>query len=93
MSKRRGNGEHPTDRGEGEGPRDREAPTIYFEGGPQHGETDTADYLPAVIGSGAERGVYERTGERCDDLSIYRWRSLTEALVRGDLRRNQEPDR
>jgi hypothetical protein len=97
MSKQRGHGEHPTDRGEGEGPRDREAPTIYFEGGPRHGDTDTADYLPAVIGSGAERGVYERTGERRDDLSVYRWRSLTEAqaqaLVRGDLRANQGSDR
>lgn len=75
----------------------REPPTIYFEGGPRHGDTDAADYLPAVMGSGSERGVYERTGERRDRLSVYRWRSLTEAqadaLVRGDLRANQEPDR
>jgi hypothetical protein len=77
-----------------------EAPTIYFEGGPRHGETEAAkaaDYLPAVIGSGKDRGVYERTGERRDHLSVYRWRSLTEAqaeaLVRGDLRANQEPNR
>lgn len=73
------------------------AATFIFEGGPRHGETEAADYLPAVIGSGAERGVYERTGERRDDLSVYRWRSLTEAqadaLVRGDLRANQEPER
>ena len=71
-------------------------PTIVFEGGPRHGETDAADYLPAVIGSGAERGVYERTGERRDDRSVYRWRSLTDtqadALLRGDLRANQDPD-
>ena len=75
----------------------REAPTIYFVGGPRHGETDAADYLPAVMGSGNERGMYERTGERREHLSVYRWRSLTEAqadaLVRGDLRANQEPER
>lgn len=73
------------------------AATVIFEGGPRHGETEAADYLPAVIGSGAERGVYERTGERRDDLSVYHWRSLTEAqadaLVRGDLRANEEPKR
>jgi hypothetical protein len=96
MSKESGHG-HPMDRGEGEGPMDHDAPTIYFEGGPRHGETEAADYLPAVMGSGAERGVYERTGERRDHLSVYRWRSLTEAqaqaLVRGDLRANQRPDR
>ena len=76
---------------------DRDAPTIYFKGGPRHGQTDAADYVPAVMGSGDERGVYERTGERRDQLSVYRWRSLTEAqadaLVRVDQRANREPDR
>ncbi|MCA1569695.1 MAG: hypothetical protein LC798_05105 [Chloroflexi bacterium] len=72
-------------------------PTLVFEGGPRDGERDTLDILAAVIGTGKEGGVYQRTGEDRDGLVMYRWQPLTEAeaaaVVRGDLRANQQPDR
>ena len=73
-----------------------EGATLVFDGGPRNGETDTADALAVVIGSGKEGGVYQRTDEKRDDLVVYRWQPLSEpegeAIVRGDLRANQEPD-
>lgn len=74
-----------------------QAPTVVFEGGPRGGETDTADRSAAVIGRGDEGGVYQRTDEERDGVALYRWQPLTDAeataLIRGDLRANQEPDR
>lgn len=74
-----------------------EQPTILLEDGPRDGDTDTADFLPVVIGTGAEGGVYQRTDEERDGLVVYRWQPLdkatADAIVRGDLRSNWEPDR
>jgi len=74
---------------------DTVAPTLVFEGGPRDGERDTLDILAAVIGTGKEGGVYQRTDEDRDGLVMYRWQPLTEAeaaaVVRGDLRANQGP--
>lgn len=73
-----------------------EEPTVILDGGPRNGETDTSDVLAPVIGSGNEGGVYQRTDEQRDGLVIYRWQPLSEAeaeaIVRGDLRANQEPE-
>ena len=70
--------------------------TVVFDGGPRNGETDTSDLLAPVIGSGKEGGVYQRTVEKRDGLVVYRWQPLSEAqveaVVRGDLRANQEPE-
>jgi hypothetical protein len=72
------------------------APTIVFDGGPRHGETDTTDHLAPVIGDGSEGGVYQRSDELRDGLTVYRWQALAneavDALVRGDIRANQPPD-
>ena len=74
-----------------------EEPTVFMDGGPRDGETDTSDVLAPVIGSGNEGGVYQRTEERRDGLVVYRWQPLTEpeaeAIVRGDLRANQKLER
>lgn len=75
---------------------DPEEPSVVFEGGPRNGETHTADHLAAVIGTGAEGGVYQRTAEDRAGLVVYRWQPLSDAaadaLVRGDLRANQQPE-
>ena len=69
---------------------------VVFDGGPRHGESGALDHLPVVIGTGSEGGVYQRTGDGDDGLVVYRWQPLSDAasdaLVRGDLRANQEPD-
>lgn len=74
-----------------------ERATIVFEGGPRHRQTDTFDAEPAVIGSGREGGVYQRTEDRRDGLTVYRWQPLTDsdvaALTQGDLRANQQTER
>ena len=74
-----------------------EAATVVFDGGPRDGETDTVHPRAVVIGTGKEGGVYQRTyDEQRDGLQVYRWQVLTDAeaaaLLRGDLRANQEPD-
>ena len=73
-----------------------EEPTVILDGGPRNGETDTSDVLAPVIGSGNEGGVYQRTDEQREGLVVYRWQPLSEAeaeaIVRGDLRANQEPE-
>ena len=73
-----------------------EAPTVVYEGGPRHGEIDTADHLAPVIGTGMEGGVYRHTDEERDGLTVYRWEPLpdqaVDALVRGNLRANQPRD-
>ena len=73
-----------------------QSPTVVFDGGPRHGDVDTLDALPPVIGTGAEGGVYQRTEEARDGLTVYAWQPLTDAerdaLVRGDLRANQAPE-
>jgi hypothetical protein len=70
--------------------------TVVFDAGPRDGETDTSDVLAPVIGSGNEGGVYQRTEEERGGLVVYRWQPLTEAeagaIVRGDLRANQNSD-
>jgi hypothetical protein len=70
-----------------------EQPTIRFEGGPRDGDTDTADHLAAVIGTGAEGGVYQLTDAERDGLRVYRWQPLddasADAIIRGDIRANQ----
>jgi hypothetical protein len=68
--------------------------TVMFDGGPRAGTTDEFDdRLPATIGDGSENGVYQRTDEERDGMTVYRWQPLTdaevEALVRGDIRANQ----
>lgn len=79
------------------GHRVSEMPTAVFEGGPRHGETDTLDHLAAVIGSGRDGGVYQRTDLRRDGLTVYQWEPLpdaaVDALLKGDLRANQPPRR
>lgn len=69
--------------------------TIVYDGGPRHGGVDTLDVEPAVIGSGDEGGVYQHTREVRDGLRVYVWQPLSEpevqALIRGDLRANQDP--
>lgn len=71
------------------------AATIVYDGGPRHGEVDTLDAGAPVIGSGQEGGVYQHTPELRDGLRVYRWQPLSEAeaqaLIRGDLRANQDP--
>ena len=71
--------------------------TVVFDGGPRGGETDASDTLAPVIGTGKEGGVYQRTDEKRGGLVVYRWQPLTEAeveaIVRGDIRANQEPER
>jgi hypothetical protein len=46
-----------------------------------------------VIGDGSAKGVYQRTDETRDGMTVFRWQPLTdaevEALLRGDLRANQ----
>jgi hypothetical protein len=73
-----------------------EEPTVFLDGGPRNGGTDTFDVLAPVIGTGNEGGVYQRTDETRDGLVVYRWQPLTEAeaaaIVRGDLRANQAPE-
>ena len=73
------------------------AATVVFDGGPRHGETDTPGHPAPVIGDGAEGGVYQRSDDARDGLTVYRWEPLADdavdALVRGDLRANQPPDR
>lgn len=70
---------------------------IVFEGGPRHGQIETADYAPVVIGSGEEGGVYQRSDEERDGRAVYLWQVLTPAeqaaLQSGDIRANQEPER
>ncbi len=72
------------------------APTIVFDGGPRHGETGTPDHLAPVIGDGSDGGVYQRSDDLRDGLTVYRWQALAneavDALVRGDIRANQPPD-
>jgi CheY-like chemotaxis protein len=72
-----------------------QAATLVYDGGPRHGQVDTLDVEPAVIGTGEEGGVYQHTPEVRDGLRVYRWQPLTEAeaqaVVRGDLRANQDP--
>ena len=74
-----------------------DGPTAIFEGGPRDGETDTVDHRPAVIGTGKEGGVYQRTHEQRGGLQVYRWQVLSDAeaaaLLEADLRANQEPER
>lgn len=71
--------------------------TIVFDGGPRDGETDTADHLAAVLGTAAEGGVYQLTDAERDGLRVYRWQPLddasADAIVRGDIRANQGPER
>ena len=47
------------------------------------------------IGTGKDGGVYQRADEKRDGLVVYRWQPLSEAeveaIVRGDIRANQEP--
>ena len=66
-----------------------------YDGGPRHGEVDTLDRAPAVIGSGEEGGIYQHTAELRDGLRVYLWQPLSEpeaeALIRGDLQANQKP--
>jgi serine/threonine-protein kinase RIO1 len=73
-----------------------EVRTVVLEGGPRNGETETSNVLAPVIGTGKEGGVYQRTDEKRDGLVVYRWQPLSEAeaeaIVRGDLRANQEPE-
>ena len=70
-------------------------PTLVFDGGPRDGDPDTLERLAVVIGTGADGGVYQRTDEVSDGLTVYRWQPLddasADALVRGDLRANQDP--
>ena len=67
---------------------------VVFDGGPRGGEMDASDTLAPVIGTGKEGGVYQRTNEKRGGLVVYRWQPLTEAeveaIVRGDIRANQE---
>ena len=68
---------------------------IVFRGGPRDASTEAIDGpMPAVIGDGAEGGVYQRTDGEEDGQRIYAWQPLTDAatnaLVRGDLRANQQ---
>ena len=70
-------------------------PSVTFDGGPRSGQDDILDDAPPVIGTGEEGGIYQRTERRRNGLTVYEWHALTEAevkaLVRGDLRANQEP--
>ena len=70
--------------------------TIVFEGGARDGQEDTIDVEVVVIGRGDEGGVYQRTDEVRDGRTVYRWQMLTDAeaaaLVRGELRANQQPE-
>lgn len=72
-----------------------QAHNAMFEGGPRDGQTDTIDRSAVVIGTGVEGGVYQRTDEVREGVTVYRWQLLTEAeaaaLAKGDLRANQEP--
>lgn len=71
-------------------------PTVVFEGGPRSGETNSIDHRAAVVGTGNEGGVYQRTYEQRHGLQVYRWQELTDAetaaLLKADLRANQEPN-
>ncbi|HYI67211.1 MAG TPA: hypothetical protein VEW95_09825 [Candidatus Limnocylindrales bacterium] len=71
--------------------------TVVFDGGPRAGETDTSDAMAPVIGTGKDGGVYQRMDEERDGRVVYRWQRLSEAqvqaIVRGDIRANQEPGR
>ena len=73
-----------------------EAATIVYDGGPRHGQVDTLDAEPPVIGSGEQGGVYQHTPEVRDGFRVYLWQPLSEpaaqALMRGDLRANQDPE-
>lgn len=70
--------------------------SMVFDGGPRHGQVDTVDVEVAVIGTGAEGGVYQRTDDVRGGLRVYRWEPLSDqavdALLRGDLRANQPPE-
>lgn len=70
---------------------------IVFDGGPRDGETDIVGQRVVVIGTGAEGGIYQRTDEVSGGRTVYRWQEVTDAeagaLVRGDLRANQDPGR
>jgi hypothetical protein len=70
---------------------------VVFEGGARDGQEDAIDTQAVVIGRGDEGGVYQRTEEVRDGRTVYRWQVLTDAeaaaLVRGDLRANQRPER
>jgi len=48
-----------------------------LRGGPSDGDQEVDDALPSMIGGPSEGGVYERSGEREDDVPVYRWRQLT----------------
>lgn len=73
---------------------DEGEPNVAFEGGPRDGQDDALDVAAPVIGTGEEGGVYQRTDEQRDGLTVYRWQPLTEAevnaIVRGDLRASQD---
>jgi hypothetical protein len=70
---------------------------VVFEGGPRDSQEDAIDTEAVVIGRGDEGGVYQRTDEDRDGRRVFRWQMLTDAeaaaLVRGDLRANQPPER
>ena len=73
-----------------------EAATVILVDGPRDGEMETVHPHAVVIGTGKEGGVYQRTYQQRDGLQVYRWQVLTEAeaaLLQGDLRANQEPER
>jgi hypothetical protein len=68
---------------------------IAFRDGPRHGTTEPSDdRLPVVIGDGSDGGVYHLTDAVEESSRIYVWQPLTDAevdaLVRGDLRANQD---
>lgn len=69
--------------------------TITYRGGPRDGVTEFMDgELPVVIGDGSEGGVYHQTDAVAGDSLLFVWQPLTDAevdaLVRGDLRANQQ---
>jgi len=69
--------------------------SIVFRDGPRDGITEPSDgRLPVVIGDGSDGGVYHLTDAVDGPSRIYVWQPLTDAevdaLVRGDLRANQD---
>jgi len=68
---------------------------IIFREGPRDGVTDWIDgRMPVTIGDGSEGGVYQQTNTVESGLVVFRWQPLTDAeanaIVRGDLRANQQ---
>lgn len=66
-----------------------------YRDGPRDGVTDWIDgRLPVTIGDGSEGGVYQQTDTVDAGFVVFRWQPLTDAeanaLVRGDLRANQQ---